>query len=406
MLPLLFLFVGLPGLGLSVIGERVIVPAMKITAIHVHPLAAPIDQPFAFSQTWVRERVGMVCEIETDSGLVGWGDAYGPPLPVASVIREFYAPRLIGESALGGDVIWLDLYNALRDHGQRGLAIQALSAIDIALWDLRGKHFGVPVHVLMGGPVRRDVQAYATGLYRRSDKRAENHALLRNEAAAYLDAGFAAMKTKVGFGFGDDLALVELLRETIGDKAALMVDANHGYGTPEALRLAKAIEPFDIAWFEEPVVPEDLEGYRELRQKTTIPIAGGECSFTRHDFRRIMEARAMDIIQPDTCSCGGLSEARRIADMAWAYGLRHIPHVWGTGIGLAAALQLLAVLPASAPGFGAAGPLLEYDATPHPFRQDLLAEPIKVAGGRAQVPQGPGLGIEVRRDVLEKWRLR
>ena len=379
---------------------------MKITDIRVYPLAAPVDQPFAFSQTWVDSRVGLVVEITTDTGLIGWGDAYGPPLPIAAVIEHSYRPRLIGRNPLAGDAIWQELHNHLRDHGQRGLAIQALSAIDIALWDLRGKNFGAPVHVLMGGPLRTEVRAYATGLYRRSNTAAENHAMLKDEAKAYVDHGFSAMKTKVGFGFDDDIALVEMLRQTIGDDVELFVDANHGCDVVQAVKLARAMETYDIGWFEEPVAPEDLSGYCEVRASTSIPIAGGECSFTRHDFRQILEARAMDIIQPDTCSCGGLTEAKRISDLAWTHGVRHNPHVWGTGIGLAAALQLLAVMPTTAPGLGAHQPLLEYDLTPHPFRQDLLMTPLEVHGGKAHVPTGPGLGIEVRRDVLERWRIK
>lgn len=378
---------------------------MKITKVTTHVLEAPIDRPFAFSQAWVDRRVGLVVEIETDAGLIGWGDGYGPPWALATVIDRYYAPRLIGRSPLAGDAIWEELYNALRDHGQRGVPIQALSAIDIALWDLRGKALGVPVHVLMGGPIRDSVRAYATGLYRRSDTPTENRAMLQAEAEGYLAAGFSAMKTKVGFGFRDDIELVEMLRETIGPDVELFVDANHGCDLVQAKRLAHAMDPLDIGWFEEPVEPEDIEGYAELRRTTTIPIAGGESSFTRYDFRRILEARAIDIIQPDTASCGGLTEAKRIADMAWTHGARYQPHVWGTGIGLAAAMQLLAVLPTTAPAFGAHAPLLEYDSTPHPFRQDLLVDPIRVEDGIAHVPQGPGLGIEIRRDVLERWRL-
>jgi len=378
---------------------------MKITAIRAHVLEAPIDQPFAFSQAWVDKRVGLVVEVETDAGVTGWGDGYGPPWALAAVIERSYAPRLIGRSPLAGDALWEELYNALRDHGQRGIAIQALSALDIALWDLRGKHFGAPVHALMGGPIRSEVRAYATGLYRRSDDRTKNHKLLTAEAEGYLAAGFTAMKTKVGFGYDDDIALVTMLRETIGPDVALFVDANHGCDRVQAHRLARAMEPLDIGWFEEPVAPEDIVGYAELRAATTIPIAGGECSFTRHDFHRILEAGAMDILQPDTASCGGLTEAKRIADLAWTHGVRYQPHVWGTGIGLAAAMQLPAVLPTTTPAFGAHQPLLEYDSTPHPFRQDLLVEPIVVADGVATVPQGPGLGIEVRRDVLERWRV-
>ncbi len=378
---------------------------MKITAVRAHVLEAPINQPFAFSQAWVDKRVGLVVEIETDAGLTGWGDGYGPPWALATMIERYYAPRLIGRTPLAGDAIWEELYNGWRDHGQRGTAVQALSAVDIALWDLRGKAFDAPVHVLMGGPIRDRIPAYATGLYRRSDDRAENHRLIADEARGYLDAGFSAMKTKVGFGFEADIALVEMLRATIDDKVALFVDANHGCDRLQAARLARAMEPFDIGWFEEPVEPEDLEGYADLRRRTCIPIAGGECSFTRHDFRRILEAGAIDILQPDTASCGGLTEAKRIADMAWTFGTRYNPHVWGTGIGLAAALQLLAVLPTTTPAFGSQPPLLEYDSTPHPFRQDLLVEPIAVTDGVAAVPVGPGLGIEVRRDVLDRWRV-
>jgi D-galactarolactone cycloisomerase len=353
----------------------------------------------------VHKRVGLVVEIETDAGLTGWGDGYGPPLLITAVVEHAYGPRLMGRDPLAGDALWEELYNGLRDHGQRGIAVQALSAVDIALWDLRGKAFGAPVHRLMGGPVRTEVRAYATGLYRRSDDRAENHRLLKEEARGYVDQGFTAMKTKVGFGFDDDIALVAMLREEIGGDIELFVDANHGCDVVQAKRLARAMEPFDIGWFEEPVAPEDIEGYREVRAATSIPIAGGECSFTRHDFRRILEARAMDIVQPDTCSCGGLTEAKRIADLAWVHGARYNPHVWGTGIGLAAAMQLLAVLPTTAPAFGAHQPLLEYDSTPHPFRQDLLFDPIPVVNGVATVPDGPGLGIEIRRDVLDRWRV-
>jgi D-galactarolactone cycloisomerase len=378
---------------------------MKITAVRAHVLEAPIAERFAFSQAWVDKRVGLVVEVETDAGLTGWGDGYGPPWALATVIEKYYAPRLIGRSPLAGDALWEELYNSLRDHGQRGVPIQALSALDIALWDLRGKHFGAPVHVLMGGPIRSSVRAYATGLYRRTDDRTENHRLLAGEARSYLDAGFTAMKTKVGFGFDDDIALVEMLRKTIGGGVELFVDANHGCDRVQAARLARAMEPLDIGWFEEPIEPEDVAGYAELRTRTSIPVAGGECSFTRHDFRRILEAGAMDVIQPDTASCGGLTEAKRIADMAWTHGIRYNPHVWGTGIGLAAAMQLLAVLPTTTPAFGAHQPLLEYDSTPHPFRQDLLVEPVRVEGGVAYVPDGPGLGVEVRREVLDRWRV-
>ncbi|MBT5264697.1 MAG: mandelate racemase/muconate lactonizing enzyme family protein [Rhodospirillaceae bacterium] len=379
---------------------------MKITAVHAHVMEAPIEEHFAFSQAWVDKRVGTVIEIETDAGITGWGDVYGPPWIVAAVIEKAYAPMLIGENPLAGDAIWERLHNSLRDHGQRGVAIQALSGVDIALWDIRGKHFGAPVHVLMGGPLRSEVKAYATGLYRRSMDQDENIAILSEEAGGYINQGFGAMKLKVGFGFDYDMTLIEILRGIIGFDVDLFMDANHGYDLVQAKKLALAAEAYDIGWFEEPVAPEDLESYRELRRITTIPIAGGECSFTRFDFRAILESpRAMDIIQPDTASAGGLTECKKIADMAVAHGARYNPHVWGTGIGLATAMQLLAVLPLTVPGVAAHVPMLEYDQTPHPFRQGLLVDPIQVENGVAYVPEGPGLGVEIKRDVLERYKV-
>jgi D-galactarolactone cycloisomerase len=375
---------------------------MIIERVVAHPLTAPIEEPFAYSQAWVDVRVGMVVEIVTRDGAVGWGECYGPPGLIAAVIERAFAPMLEGEDALAGDALWERLYNSLRDHGQKGVVIQALSGVDIALWDLRGKHFGVPVHRLMGGPLRTRVQPYATGLYRR---RGDAARLLAEEASGYLAQGFRAMKLKVGFGLDADMAAIEAVRRAIGPEVALMMDANHGYDTVDAIRLARAAEAYDIGWFEEPVPPEDVAGYREVRAATTIPIAGGEAEFTRYGFRELVTTRAVDIAQPDTCAAGGLSECKKIADMACAFGVRHVPHVWGSGIAIAAALQLLAVLPTTVPALHARQPLLEFDQTEHPFRDALITEPFALDDdGMVAVPTAPGLGIEVNREILEKFR--
>lgn len=377
---------------------------MIITDILVHVLEAPMAEPFAFSQTWVDKRIGLLVEVRTKDGTVGWGEGYGPPKGLASIIENHYAPQLVGQSPLPGDAIWERLYNSLRDHGQKGIAVQALSAVDIALWDLRGKYFNAPVHQLMGGPLRQKIRAYATGLYRKSDDRTENEKSLTEEAAGYCAEGFTAMKLKVGFGFKDDISMIAKIRETIGPDIELFIDANHGYDLVSAAKLARAAEPYDIGWFEEPVEPEDLAGYAELRGKTTIPIAGGECDFTRYGFREVLTRRAMDIIQPDTCAAGGLSECKKIADMAAAFGTRYNPHVWGTGISLATALNLLAVLPRPAPGFGAYEPLLESDRTEHPFRQTVITEPLEVKNGWIDIPTGPGLGIDVNAAEVARYK--
>ena len=374
---------------------------MIITNVRTHILQAKLSQPFAYSRAWYDTRTAVVVEIETDQGLIGWGECYGPASITAAVVNSV-APWLIGEDPLRSDFLWQTIYARLRDHGQKGVVIQGLSGIDIALWDIKGKHFGAPAHRLMGGPLRTEVQAYATGLYRR--KSGDPLKYLAEEAAGYVADGFKAVKLKVGFGVEEDAAVTRAVRQAIGAGVALMVDANHAYDAVAAIRLGRMIEPHDIGWFEEPVPPEDVAGYSAVKAALSIPIAGGECEFTRFGFRDLLVSRAVDIIQPDTCAAGGLSECKKIADMAEAFGVRYNPHVWGTGIAIAASLQLLAVLPSHTPtSLGPLEPLLEFDRTEHPIRQSLLAQPIEHSKGIVRVPDGPGLGIEVDRAALARF---
>lgn len=374
---------------------------MIISAVRTHVLEAALSQPFAYSRAWYDTRTAMVVEIETDEGLIGWGECYGPARITAAVVQSV-APWLIGQDPLRTVFFWQMIYAQLRDHGQKGAVIQGLSGIDIALWDIKGKHFGVPVHRLLGGPLRSEVQAYATGLYRR--KSGDPLRYLAEEAAGYVADGFKAVKLKVGFGVEEDAAVTRAVREAIGPDIALMVDANHAYDAVAAIRLGRMIEADNIGWFEEPVPPEDVAGYRAVKAAISIPIAGGECEFTRFGFRDILALRAIDIIQPDTCAAGGLSECKKIADMAEAFGVRYNPHVWGTGIAIAASLQLLAVLPSHTPSsLAPVAPMLEFDRTEHPIRQSLLVQPIEHANGVVRVPDAPGLGIEVDREALARF---
>ena len=374
---------------------------MIIRNIRTHVLAAPLSQPFAYARAWYDTRTAVLVEIETDSGLVGWGECYGPARVNSAVVKEI-APWLIGEDPLRTDHLWQSVYARLRDHGQKGVVIQGLSGIDIALWDIKGKHFGVPAHRLLGGPRRTEVRAYATGLYRR--KSGDPGKYLAEEAASYVAEGFGAVKLKVGFGIEEDAAMACAVRAAIGRDVALMVDANHAYDAVAAIRLGRMIEELDIGWFEEPVLPEDIAGYRAVKAAITIPVAGGECEFTRFGFRDLLASRAIDIVQPDTCAAGGLSECKKIADMAEAFSVRYNPHVWGTGIAIAASLQLLAVLPSHTPtSLAPVEPMLEFDRTEHPIRQSILVTPIEHIGGVVRVPEGPGLGIEVDRKALARF---
>ncbi|MGY3360706.1 L-alanine-DL-glutamate epimerase-like enolase superfamily enzyme [Bradyrhizobium sp. GM0.4] len=227
---------------------------------------------------------------------------------------------------------------------------------------------------------------------------------LAEEAAGYAAEGFRAVKLKVGFGIAEDAAVTRAVREAIGPDVALMVDANHAYDAVAAIRFGRLIERHDIGWFEEPVPPEDIAGYRAVKSALTIPVAGGECEFTRFGFRELFVSHALDIAQPDTCAAGGLSECKKIADMSEAFGIRYNPHVWGTGIAIAASLQLLAVLPSQTPtSLSPLEPMLEFDRTEHPIRQAILQEPIEHASGVVRVPEGPGLGIEIDRAALARF---
>lgn len=372
-----------------------------ITSVRTHVLQAALSQPFAYSRAWCDTRTATVVEIETDEGLIGWGECYGPEWMTAAVVKSV-APWLIGEDPLRTDFLWQKIYAGLRDHGQKGVVIQGLSGIDIALWDIKGKRFGVPVHQLMGGPLRTEVQAYATGLYRR--KSGDPVSYLAVEAAQYVADGFKAVKLKVGFGVEEDAEVTRAVRAAIGPDVALMIDANHAYDAVAAIRLGRMIEAHDIGWFEEPVPPEDVAGYRAVKAALSIPIAGGECEFTRFGFRDLLVSRALDIVQPDTCAAGGLAECKKIADMAEAFGIRYNPHVWGTGIAIAASLQLLAVLPShTPPSLAPVEPMLEFDRTEHPIRQAILTRPIEHVSGSVRVPNGPGLGIEVNREALARF---
>ena len=373
---------------------------MQIRDLRIHVLEAVLTEPFAYSQAWYERRGAMLVEVIGDDGISGWGEAFGPPRLTAAVV-EYYRPLLIGADALATEAIWQNLYNRLRDHGQKGIAIEALSAVDIALWDLKGKHFGVPIHRLLGGPLRSRVQAYATGFYR--TRHGDPMQYLLQEAHDRVAAGFRAIKLKLGFGMDDDIRLCHAVRAAVGPEIAIMVDANHAYDATAAIRLGRRIEALDITWFEEPVPPEDLAGYRAVKAALAIPIAGGEAEFTRWGFRQVLVERAIDILQPDVCAAGGISECRKIADMASAFGVRVNPHVWGTGVALAASLQLLAVLPHNPPGLFPIEPLLEFDQSEHPIRMAVLTQPIVQRDGWVEVPDGPGLGIEIDRAALARF---
>jgi D-galactarolactone cycloisomerase len=375
---------------------------VKIKDVRTHVLEAPLSEPFGWSFSSTSVRASCLVEVTADNGITGWGECYGPARINAAIV-EALKRRLIGRDPTATDVIWMDLYNHFRDYGQKGVVLSAISGIDIALMDLKGRHFGVPASTLLGGAVRTSVSAYATGTYRRGNGDPMDYIV--EEVKGYVREGFGAVKLKIGFGVAEDAALIRAVRAAVGPNVGLMLDANHGFDALEAIALGRAVADQDIGWFEEPVVPDDLDSYVEVRRGQPIPVAGGECEFTRWGFREVFMRRAIDIVQPDTCAAGGLSECKKIADMAAAFGVRYVPHVWGTGIGLAASLQLLAALPDVPPRHTPRPPILEFDRSEHPFRQAVLKTPIEHENGRVAIPMGPGLGVDIDREGIERFRV-
>ncbi|MET4236182.1 D-galactarolactone cycloisomerase [Bradyrhizobium sp. LA6.10] len=373
---------------------------MKIIDVRTHVLEAPLSQSLGHSFGTSTTRSACLVEIETDNGLIGWGECLGPAGINAATVRAFGA-YLVGADPCATEAIWQTLYNQFRDRGQKGIIVAALSGVDIALWDIRGKAHGVPIYRLMGGPLRTRVQAYASGGFRLDH--GDPFDYIVREVKDYAAQGFPGIKIKVGRDVREDAELVKAVRKAIGPSRKLMIDANHGYDALEAIALGRQVADQNIEWFEEPVVPEDLASYREVKMAQPIPVAGGECEYTRWGFLNILTSRSLDILQPDTCAAGGLSECKKIADMANAFGVRYVPHVWGTGIGLAAALHLLAVLPDNPPRINPCEPLLEFDRTEHPFRQAILAQPLEHENGWVPIPSGPGLGIEINPDTIRKF---
>ncbi|HVJ23300.1 MAG TPA: mandelate racemase/muconate lactonizing enzyme family protein [Burkholderiales bacterium] len=379
---------------------------MKITQVRAHVLRSALEQPFAFSQGWVSSRGATLVEVQTDEGVTGWGEALcqglQPPEIAAAAIQHSLQHLLVGEDPLQPEVLWHRMYHYTRDYGQKGAVVGAISGVDIALWDICGKVRGAPVAMLLGGMFRSRVEAYATGFYRLNGP--GEAARLAQEAEGHVAGGFRALKIKLGFGIDDDLEVMRAIKRVAG-KQEVMIDVNHAYGVAEAIRLGRELEDMGwrLRWYEEPVVQEDLDGYAEVRRALATPIAGGENEYTLFGFKQLLEKRAIDIAQPDLCIAGGFTGCRHIVALAHAHGVQVNPHVWASAVGQAASLQLIAAIPVANHSLYPKDILLEFDTSSHPFRNELTSDPLKQKGGWVQIPQKPGLGIEVSRDIIERY---
>ncbi|MDG2254029.1 MAG: mandelate racemase/muconate lactonizing enzyme family protein [Opitutaceae bacterium] len=380
---------------------------MKIDRIETFLIECPIDQPFGWSMGRTDKRSSLVTKITTDDGVVGWGEGGGSPSQ--TVIHDCFEALLIGEDPLNINKLWHRLFQSLHnDNLTGGFGGGALSGVDIALWDIAGKVSGKSISEMLGGAIRDKVAVYATGLYYQDD---EFPTKLIAEAEAYVEAGYAGMKTKVGgLSVADDVKRVQAIRDAIGDDVYLMIDANKAYSARTAIDVGRRLEDLNIHWFEEPVLANDVDGYLEVKSNQPIPVAGGEVLYNRFDARDFISRCALDIIQPDIRYIGGITEFRNVAAMANANGIQVNPHVWGSAIMVSASISLtatFALCPYSrSPNPYEQEPVMEFDQTPNPIRNELASIAFGQSGGFVDVPRGVGLGIEIDLAALERFCLR
>lgn len=380
---------------------------MKIKKIKTHALSAPVKEPFYCAEGWYFSRNALIVELESDDGVIGWGEAmcHGSQSPLLAkvLIDNVLAPFVLGKDLFDVEVIWEGMYNLTQPYGRKGIAVNAISGIDTAIWDCLARTLNVPIYKLLGGAWRTDITPYATGFFRTKKGKYPDDAI--DEALAFVDKGFNCMKIKIGFGIEEDMKLLRAIRKAVGPEVKLMVDANCAYNASSARKFLKAVEDLDIFWFEEPIPPDDVEGYRTLKNLTGTYIATGECEFSKHGFRDLINRDAADILQPDVCFSGGFTECRKISALAQAHHVMVVPHAWGSGISLAAALQFVATLPPCPMTFNPIEPLLEFDLSSHPYRQELILGGIRQKGMKVEIPSGPGIGVQVNRKIIEKFTI-
>ena len=376
---------------------------MRITNIEGFNLSSPLERPFGWSNGWISARVVGLLKIETDEGITGWGEGYVGAR--GDFVKQLFGDLLIGADPLNRNALWQGMFDRVYNgNNAGGFGGSAISAVDIALWDIAGKAAGQSVSDLLGGRIRDKVAVYATGLYYTEG---EFPTRLLDEATMYVELGFKGMKTKIGgLPIAEDIQRVAAIRRAIGDDIRLMVDANQAYPASTAIRIGNELAAYDITWFEEPVNAKDVDAYLQVQSAVPMPVAGGENLRTRYEFKDFFARRAYDIAQPDVVNAGGITEMRNIAMTANSYGILVNPHVWGSPVMIAASLHLASTIPPCPPAYEPRPyeqePVMEFDRTPSGIREGITAEPFDQQDGFVTVPTGPGLGVEIDEDAVRR----
>lgn len=386
---------------------------MKITNIEAYWLRCPIPK-----EKQHRSDYGLLTNFDmtlvvvtTDTGLQGFGEAKaavgssGSCASIVSCIEHELKPILIGQDARNISRIWEIVYNGTRDHyalsrgrkfpilGRRGLTISALSGIDTALWDIKGKSLGVPVVELLGGSCREKMPAYASGGWASAEKIGE-------QLLGYTEKGFSGVKMRVGVmdeSVGESIKRVKAAREALPDHIKLMTDAHGTFSVPEAKQFCKGVEDCNLYWFEEPISPDNRIGTAEVRKSTFIPIAAGESEYTAFDVRDLISERALDVIQPDCAIIGGITEAMRVSQLAHTYQLELAPHCWGSAFSFMAGVSVAFASPSAN--------VIEFSLGGNPMMYELVKEKISVdQDGMINQPDQPGLGLTPNWDFVNEFK--
>lgn len=380
---------------------------MRITEVEAYTLRYYVGKPITGFRSYyenVSSRSGqgftaVYVKITTDEGITGWGEAIAREAPsaTASIINELFRPLLLGRDPLDHGILWEELFSAMRVRGHfAGYYIEALSGIDLALWDIKGKYFGKPVSKLLGGMFRDRVKTYASSIIYMSPEDTIK------EVTRLLEQGFKHIKIKIGRGLETDKAIIKAIRDAFGSEVEIMADANTAYNVATAIKIGRMLERYDVVWFEEPVPPDSVDAYAEISRTLDIPIAAAETLFTKYQWVEFMQKRAMDIAMPDIARVGGITEALRIAALADSFGIPMTFHIGLSGAGCrAATLQFIASLPSHLLFI----PAYEYYYVErNPLAYQISKEPLEVFNGDyVLIPSKPGLGLGVNEAKLKDY---
>jgi galactonate dehydratase len=372
---------------------------MKIASVEAVPLVAPLDVESQRTALGGRPEAALVLVIvRTDDGIVGYGEAlarYSLRSYVA-IIEDLLAPIVVGQNPFEVERLWQKMFRVFTGKAG-GVLLEAVAAVDIALWDIMGKAAGQPLHHLLGSMGRDRIAAYASSISWASDETATR------QTEAVVAAGFRMIKVKIGPSVAKALERARLVRRIAGDSVALCADGNTMFDFDDALALARGLADLGYYWLEEPIAVEDVEGYHRLRQQSPIRLASGESEHTVFGCRDIIARGSVGVIQPDVARSGGITETRRIAALGHAFGVPFAPHVGFSGaVCVAASLQLCAAVPNFL--------TFECMTFPNPLREELatvnLGDPRDLVDGAVPMPAGSGLGIEIDEAAIRRFRQR